>query len=172
MLLTTSGVLGKAIKLSDKALHLEKEIGLEVIYNLISNGVGLSEISDSLGVSDKDLRYILTRTKDHRRQYMSATIYSRALKSGEILNTCFSKETQLDKYQQNAANHHTKMVDTSLRVMELDKEVANSSIVVQNTIVVKSANDIPELPPGLSDAISNVEDEILEGEYEDVSVDS
>ena len=160
-LLNVAGVIGRAIKLEDKAMLIEREIGLESIYTLIANGKKLSSIASPLSVTPDDLKFMLTRTTELRSKYMQAKIFHRANRSGETLDKdFFAKSDSLDKEENNAAKYHASMVDQAVKVLNQNNNNTGSSIVVENNIVVRSADDIPELPHGLG--------AVLEGDFKDV----
>lgn len=158
-----AGIIGRAVALEDKALLIEREIGLESIYTLIANGEKLGAIASPLRVTIQDLKFMLTRTTELRQKYLAAKTFNRANVSGETLDgETFSKAHYLEKESNNAVKHHAAMVKQALDVLNQGKEEKGSSITVENTIVVRSVNDIPELPPGVG--------ELIEGEYKDVDL--
>lgn len=155
-LMKTRSILGRIQRLEDKAMLLEKEIGLDSIYGALSMGQSLTNLASSIGFSKNDLEYVLTRTPDHQKRYLQSTMFLRAKKSGEVLDSpVFSKMAELDKEENNAAKHHASMIDASLKSLYLDKQEIGSQILVQNTIVVRDKEDIPVLPEGLGELIEH-----------------
>lgn len=154
------GVLAETAALEDKGLLIERDIGLEKIYALLSNGMKMTDLAKSLSLTRGQLKFILTRTSEHRKRYFEATVFRRGIKSGNTLDQKFSDVVELDKEQNNAAKYHASNVDTAMKSLQQQKFEAGTGVTVQNTIVVRAKDDIPALPDGLED--------IIEGEFEDV----
>lgn len=155
-----SGILATAIGLEDKALQLEKELGTDPIYTMIAMGETIVQIASSLGLSTFEMNYILKRTPDHRKNYANAVAFNMAENSSKKLEH-FSKLTGWGKEDNFAAKHHASMVDTSLKILNMHtSDKGSGNIVVNNTVVVRSKDDVPSLPDELK--------EVIEGDYVDV----
>ena len=155
-----SGELAHTDALEDKGLLIERDIGLERIYTLLGNGTNLTPIAQSIGLETKDLKYILTRTNEHRKRYFEAMQFKRGIRSGNKLDKDFHDLDELDKEQNNAVKFHLANIDAASKALQHQKTETGTGVTVQNTIVVKAKDDIPALPEGLED--------IIEGEFENV----
>lgn len=154
------GVLCTAITLKDKALMLEKEIGLEPFYTMLSMGESISSLAASIEVSTFELEYMLQRTPIHRRQYMNALANKLAKSSGQTLER-FKNTMWMDTEHASAAKHHSNMLERSLKHLNTrTDDEGGGRVVVNNTVVVRSEGDVPPLPEGLED--------IIEGEYANI----
>lgn len=151
------GVLSTAMSLKDMALMLEKEIGLEPFYSMLSMGQSISTLAASIDVSPFQLEYMLTRTSSHRKEYMNAIANKLGKQSGATLER-FKHALMLDQEQSAAARHHSAMLDKSLKVLNTSTtDDGAGGVVVNNTIVVRNRDEIPPLPDGLEN--------VIEGEY-------
>jgi len=151
------GVLASASALKDKGLLLEKEIGLEPIYAMLSMGQKIASLASSIGMSIFELEFILQRTPQHRKQYMNA-IANKLAKDSAVKLERFSEMVEMETEEVAAAKHHSAALDRSLKILNTPDAVQGSdNIVVNNTVVVRDRNDVPALPDGLED--------IIEGEY-------
>ena len=151
------GVLSTAMSLKDRALILEKEIGLEPFYTLLGMGQSMASLASSIGASAFELEYMLTRTPSLRKEFMNAIANNLGKQSGNTLES-FKNVLMLDAEQSAAAKHHSSMLDKSLKVLNTSSnDEGAGGVVVNNTIVVRSSGDVPPLPDGL--------DEIIEGDY-------
>lgn len=153
------GVLAKANRLEDKALLLEREVSLESIYAMLSMGEPLANIANSFDLSLDDAKFILTRTTEHRKQYIAAIQFRRAIQSDRTMSK-FKSEESLDKEQNNAAKYHLSVMDAASKALNATKGEKGANITVENKIIVRSKDDVPDLP----DELKN----IMEGEFTDV----
>lgn len=151
------GVLCTAMTLKDKALILEKEIGLEPFYAMLSMGQSLESLAESVGFTPFELEYMLKRTPNHRRQFMNAKTNQLAEQSTDTLEH-FETALMLDTEQAAAAKHHATMLEKSLKVLNNPAATQGSGgVVVNNTVVIRDKDDVPPLPDGL-DQIIDVEE--------------
>lgn len=156
-----SGIIANAQNTLEKALLIEKEIGNDSLYAMISMGTPLSRIAQGLGLSTFELEFILKRTAKNRREYLNARAFALAEASAPMLQR-LSTSTKLKKSEATAAKHHAGMMANATRILNMGVEdKSGSNITVNNTVVVRNRNEIPELPDGLN--------EIIEGEFEDVN---
>lgn len=147
------GVLATAVALKDKGLLLEKEIGLEAVYALVSMGQKISRIASSLGLPTFQLDYILQRTPQHRKQYMNALANALA-KDSVVKLSHFSDCSTMETEDAAAAKHHSSMFDKSLKILNAPDAIKGSdNIVVNNTVIVRHKGDVPELPDELKNVI-------------------
>jgi len=151
------GVLSTALSLKDKALLMERELGLEPFYTMISMGQSISTLAASMNISNFELEYMLKRTSNHRKQYMNAVSTQLANDSSNTLKR-FKGALLLDKEQAAAARHHTGLLDRSLKVLNSQEDGKGAgNVIVNNTVIVRDNSDIPPMPDGL-DNIIEVED--------------
>lgn len=154
------GVLATALSLKDMGLLLEKEVGLEPIYAMLSMGQKLSQLAASVGMTSFQLEYILNRTPTHQKQYMNALSNRLAHHSTKTLEH-YKNTVWMDKEHAAAARHHANMLHKSLNTLNAPSSSEGSGrVVVNNTVVVRDKSDVPPLPDGLED--------VIEGEYADV----
>ena len=159
-LMTTKGILGRIQRIEDKAMILEKELGLDSLYSALSMGQKLEPLADSLDLSEKDLEFVLTRTPELQKRYLQALMFCRAKRSGKVLDhVSVAGVATFDKYETNALKHHAAMVDASLKSLYLDKQDTGSQVLVQNNIIVRDKDDIPSLPEGLGELIEQEQKE-------------
>lgn len=158
-LINVRGVLAKATRLEDKALLLEREVSLDTVYSMLSMGQSLVSIASSFDLTPDDAKFILTRTVEHRRQYMAAIQFKRAMQSDQTMEH-FKSSVELDKEQTNAAKYHLSVMDAASKSLNATKGEKSANITVENKIIVKGRDDIPALP----DELKN----IMEGDYTDV----
>ena len=152
-----SGVIASARSTTDKALLIEKEIGTEPLYAMIAMGLPESRIATDLGLSKFELSMILRRTPAHRKQYINAKAVSLAEDSMEALQF-YSKMVGMDIEESSGARHHLSVFNTAMKaVNSVADDKGTGNVVVNNTVVVRQKEDVPELPDGL--------DDIIEGEY-------
>jgi len=158
-----SGLLAAVPSWLDKALLVEKEIGMDNIYAMISNGQAVERIAASLYITKEQMKFMLTRTPKHRKDYMNARAFKQAESSMDVLeNPSFKTAGMLIKEQASAAKHHNQVIDRAMNTLnKSDEAKANEAIIVNNTVVVRDSDDIAPLPDELKD--------IMEGEFEDVS---
>lgn len=151
-LIRLSGLINKTESLRDKALLLEKEIGLEPFYAMIAIGKPLEQLADSVGVTKKELEYMLQRTSIHRTQYMNATAMALGNKSAKALNH-FSSMSYMDKGESMASKHHFNIFSQAIKVANNNTGSNSSQVVINNNVIVRGDNEIPELPNELKDVI-------------------
>lgn len=152
-LLIVKGLLRSIPNVTDKALTIEKEMGMESLYTLISMGELVGDMAISLGLSAFEMEFILKRTPNHRKQYLNAKTLALAESSMDILEH-HSGAFSMEKEEAASAKHHSNMLDKSLKIVNAPTEDAGTgNITVNNTVVVRSGDDIPELPPELRNVI-------------------
>lgn len=151
--LVVYGELQRAKDITDKALVIEKEIGTEVIYTLISLGKPMGDIADSLGLSEDELELIMCRTSEHRNKYIKALMFKPAKDSMEMLGK-LSKFTSLESDDARGSSHHTKVIEMFLNHTK-DMKEGGSAITVNNTVVVSDSRNTPPLPPELQGVIED-----------------
>lgn len=157
------GVISTAISLKDKSLLLEKEVGLEPFYTMIAMGQSLTSLASSIDVSAFELEYMLSRTPTHQKEYMNA-VATQLAKSSSVTLGRFAHSDWLTTDQSAAAKHHASMLEKSLKVLNSSKgDEGTGNVVVNNTIVVRSSDEIPPLPDELQNVIE-VESEDVEFE--------
>lgn len=157
-----SGLLAAVPEWLDKALLIEKEIGMGNIYAMISNGQAVERIAASLHVTSEQMKFFLTRTPKHRRDYMNAKAFKQAEDSMEVIGTTFKKSVFMEKEESNAVKHHNTIIDRAMGVLNKSDDVKGSEpIVVNNTVIVRDSDDVAPLPTELKD--------IIEGDFENAS---
>lgn len=152
-----SGILETVDNIESKALLLEKEVGLESFYTLLSMGKKLAVLADSVGLSLFEMEYILKRTPDNRHSYIMAELMLSSEGSMKALKH-FESSKFMEQEENNAAKHHKDMVGMTLKHTNPGTEDGSGKVVVHNNITISSKEDIPEVPDDLA--------EILEGEFE------
>ena len=152
------GLLKNVSNVQDKALLIEREVGMDAVYTMISMGYGTRRIADSLNLSDFEFEYIVKRTPDHRRRLISAKTTRLAESSIEVLKNTFSTATSLFKEESAAAKHHRSIVDSTMKTLGGGEEKGmGTGVIVNNQFIVRGKDDIPDTPKEL--------DEIIEGDY-------
>lgn len=151
-----SGVLKTARTMDEKAIVMERELGMDPIYALVAIGTKPCQIAASLGLGTFELNYILRRTPDARKRYMEASAFSMAEESQKTLST-FQRVTNIDLEESSALRFHSSNIDRYVKLMSQPNanDVAGQ-IVVNNTVVVRDSNDVPPLPEELN-AIMDVD---------------
>ena len=156
-----SGVIAAACSTNDKALLIEKELGMDSLYAMIAMGQKESRIANDLGISKFELSMILRRTPAHRKQLMNA----RAVALGEasmVALESYSRMQGMDMEESAGARHHLAVFNTAIKATNsVADDKGTGNITVNNTVVVRKTEDVPDLPDGL--------DDIIEGDFEDVS---
>lgn len=145
------GLVKRATQIVDKALIIEREVGMENIYTLLALGKPLEEIGEALGLSPMETELTLCRTTEHRSRFILAKMFPVARNSVEQMGRVGDTMTS---EQRNAMQYHSSIVDMFMRYTAKSQD-ASTGVTVNNTIVVNDKHDIPELP---------IE---LEGEYAD-----
>lgn len=152
----TSHALAKATELTNLGLLIESEMGTDNIFSLLRMGFDENIIAQDLNLEREQLYYILTRTKDLRREYMDAKAFIRAKHSGDKLDTLYSDEHTPDFFTANVkrfADHHQGIVEHVSRTLHEKEDGGMVPITVNNTVVVRDNQDIPALPPGVGAVI-------------------
>lgn len=155
-----TGVLATVDNVMSKALLLEKEVGLESFYTLISMGKSLASLADSVGLTLFEMEYILKRTADNRHSYMLAELTFTTEGSMQVLKK-IKRDTFICTDANNAAKHHREMVGMTIKHNNPEKDDNSGKVVVHNNITISSDRDIPAVPDDLKD--------ILEGDFEHVN---
>lgn len=151
------GVIAGARTTVDKALLIEKEIGMDSLYALISMGKKEERIAGDLGLSIFEFNMILRRTPAHRKQLMNARACALGDASMDALDV-YSRMVGMDMEESAGARHHLAVFNSALKAANsVADDKGTGNVVVNNTVVVRQREDVPELPDGL--------DDILEGEY-------
>lgn len=153
------GILSRVNKTIDKFLIIEKELGLDTIYTLISLGKSDEEIADGLGITPDELKIILCKSSMHRHEYLTAKFFKVADKSSNQL-TSFSDKTKMTNAEQRSAKHHQENLSMFFRLSSKADESSNKGVVVNNTIVYSDKDNRPAVPDDLS--------MVIEADYEDV----
>ena len=151
--LRVQGALATAIDLDSKSQLLEKEVGLDAFYALLAMGSTVASLASSINVSSFELEYMLKRTPSHRKKYINALSGKLGADSVKVLSK-FSDAMYLDPEMSAAAKHHKDMLAQAVATLNKDSPTGDSGgIVVNNTVVIRDSNDVPELPPELSGVI-------------------
>lgn len=149
-----SGLLKTITDSESKALILEKDVGLDRFYTLMTMGQSVEQMADSIGVSENMMTFFLTRTESHRKNFFNAKMYKAAVNSVDKIND------YKDDVNLNEAKHHRDIVGMAANILNKSEEGAERAIVVHNNITVGTNKDVPALPDELED--------ILEGDFEEL----
>lgn len=151
--LRVHGALATAIDLKSKSQILEKEVGLDAFYALIAMGNSMTSLASSINVSTFELEYMLKRTPEHRKKYINALSGKLGSDSVNALSK-FSDAMYLDSEMSAAAKHHKDMLSQAVSTLNKDAPIGDSGgIVVNNTVVVRGSNEVPDVPPELNGVI-------------------
>lgn len=150
-LLLARGIMKEVESARDVAIAIENTIGIEHLLTLIASGARVDDICAKLGVDQSTFDLIMKSSPDLRKRYIQAKCFRLADLSAEtLMDTGFATATSFSKNEKNAVDYHTANLD---RVVKMDtNNNIGTGVVVNNTIVVRSKDEIPSLPEGLEDA--------------------
>lgn len=152
-LLLARGIMKEVENVKDVAIAIENTIGIEHLLTLIANGVRTDNICSRLGVDQDTFDIVMKSSPDLRKRYIQAKCFRLADLSAEtLMETGFATSTSFSKNEKNAVDYHTANLD---RIVKMDTDTKlGTGVVVNNTIVVRSKDEIPSLPEGLEDVFN------------------
>jgi len=153
--------LRDAVTATDQSLLIEKHNIIELATGHIAGGGELATVASNMGLSESDLRLLITRTATGQHRLLAAYSTRLALGSAEKLeelnDTVDHNDWSTDA--NNYARHHQSLLTSGIKTLEsistATKTTEQAGIVVHNTNVIASSGEmqIPKLPKELEGSI-------------------
>ena len=145
------GMIRAASCFSDKAIIIENEVGMDMVYTMIALGYPEEQLAESFCLNEKEFKLLVSQSPRHRVNYLNAKLYKAGENSAERLVELSLLDT-IEDGEKRAADIHHKTLATVLKGSS-DIDVGNTGIVINNIIRVRDKDDIPGLPDELKEVI-------------------
>lgn len=150
--LVAKGLISSISDARDKSIAIENSIGLETLFSFIAQGMSDEEIQKLIGVKEYEYKFIMMGSPLLRKRYMEAKAFALAdVSQKTLISSGLAHSESMSKDQKNATDFHTRNID---RVLKTEDGVeGNTGVIINNTVVVRSKDEIPQIPKELEGII-------------------